>query len=29
METDGTAVAVMAEFPTELNKATSNYVGVG
>lgn len=29
METDGTAATVLAEFPTELNKATSNYVGVG
>lgn len=29
METDGTAASVMAEFPTELNKATSNFVGVG
>jgi hypothetical protein len=29
METDGTAETVMAEFPTDLNKTTSNFIGVG
>lgn len=29
METDGTANTVLAEFPTQLNKASSNYIGVG
>lgn len=29
METDGTAKTVLAEFPNELNKTTSNFIGVG